>query len=174
MQRGHSMNNYKGYLRGVNPNNTRKLLMDEQSFAYEASTGTFVNGIGEEVKTMKEAIAKNEKLDAELKNLFPPQKAVGATPVSRNVIHKQIAKVQKPMRPNRARPTTSYAAIKKSEPIINTNSAIDELIRHREEMIKIEKESARAREEFNRKMQTRKVNDDDKGLSGLMGGGFDV
>ena len=37
------MSNYKGYLKGINPNNTRKLIMDEQSFAYEPATGTFVN-----------------------------------------------------------------------------------------------------------------------------------
>ena len=39
------MSNYKGYLPGVNPNYTRKVLQDDDDryYAYESSTGTFVN-----------------------------------------------------------------------------------------------------------------------------------
>ena len=191
------MNNYKGYLRGVNPNYTRKVLQDDDDryFAYESSTGRFVNNIGQEVKTAKEAIASNEKIDAEYTKAFPPQKMVGAEPVRsmsatekydtyfnkkspkyyanrKGVAVNALDNIRK--KPNRARPTTSYAAIKKSEPIINFNSGIDELIKHREEMEKIHAEADLAKRKFNHKMQKRIDADDDKGLSGLMGGGFDA
>ena len=191
------MNNYKGYLRGVNPNYTRKVLQDDDDryFAYESSTGRFVNNIGQEVKTAKEAIASNEKIDAEYTKAFPPQKMVGAEPVRsmaatekydtyfnkkspkyyanrKGTAETALDNIRK--KPNRARPTTSYAAIKKSEPIINFNSGIDELIKHREEMEKIHAEADLAKRKFNHKMQKRIDADDDKGLSGLMGGGFDA
>ena len=63
------MSNYKGYLPGMNPNRTRKIFQDDDDryYAYESSTGTFVNNLGQEVKTAKEAIAFNDKLDAEYK-----------------------------------------------------------------------------------------------------------
>ena len=191
------MNNYKGYLRGVNPNYTRKVLQDDDDryFAYEGSTGRFVNSLGQEVKTAKEAIAYNDKIDAEYKQAFPPQKMVGAEPVRsmsatekydtyfnkkspkyyanrKGTAETALDNIRK--KPNRARPTTSYAAIKKSEPIINFNSGIDELIKHREEMEKIHAEADLAKRKFNHKMQKRIDADDDKGLSGLMGGGFDA
>ena len=95
------MSRYKGYLTGVNPNYVRKLVQDEDPryFAYESTTGTFVNGRGEEVKSMKEAVAINDKIDAELKLAFPPQKAVGAKPVRKK---------------GRASPVKSYIALKTS------------------------------------------------------------
>ena len=191
------MNNYKGYLRGVNQNYTRKVLQDDDDryFAYESSTGRFVNNIGQEVKTAKEAIASNEKIDAEYTKAFPPQKMVGAEPVRsmsatekydtyfnkkspkyyanrKGTAETALDNIRK--KPNRARPTTSYAAIKKSEPLINFNSGIDELIKLREEMEKIHAEADLAKRKFNHKMQKRIDADDDKGLSGLMGGGFDA
>ena len=191
------MSKYKGYLTGINPNYTRKVLQEEDPryFAYESTTGTFVNGKDQELKTAKEAIAFNEKLDAEFKAAFPPQKAVGAKPVRsmsateeydtyfnkkspkyyanrKGTAETALDNIRK--KPNRARPTTSYAAIKKSEPIINFNSGIDELIKHREEMEKIHAEADLAKRKFNHKMQKRIDADDDKGLSGLMGGGFDA
>ena len=193
------MNNYKGYLRGVNPNYTRKVLQDDDDryFAYESSTGRFVNNIGQEVKTAKEAIASNEKIDAEYTKAFPPQKMVGAEPVrSMSATEKYDTYFNKKSpkyyanrkglavtaldnirkKPNRARPTTSYAAIKKSEPspIINFNSGIDELIKHRKKMESIHAETVLAERKFNHRMQKRIDADDDKGLSGLMGGGFDA
>jgi hypothetical protein len=76
------MNKYEGYLTGVNPNQLRKLIGEEKFYAYESATGTFVNGQGGEVKTMAEAIKKNEETEKELKKAWPPQKAVGA----RNII----------------------------------------------------------------------------------------
>ena len=193
------MNNYKGYLRGVNPNYTRKVLQDDDDryFAYESSTGRFVNNIVQEVKTAKEAIASNEKIDAEYTKAFPPQKMVGAEPVRsmsatekydtyfnkkspkyyanrKGVAVTALDNIRK--KPNRARPTTSYAAIKKSEPspIINFNSGIDELIKHRKKMESIHAETVLAERKFNHRMQKRIDADDDKGLSGLMGGGFDA
>ena len=47
------MSNYKGYLPGMNPNRTRKIFQDDDDryYAYESSTGTFVNNLGQEVKT---------------------------------------------------------------------------------------------------------------------------
>ena len=58
------MSNYKGYLPGMNPNRTRKIFQDDDDryYAYESSTGRFVNNLGQEVKTAKEAIAFNDKL----------------------------------------------------------------------------------------------------------------
>ena len=191
------MNNYKGYLPGVNPNYTRKVLQDDDDryFAYEGSTGRFVNNLGQEVKTAKEAIAFNDKIDAEYKQAFPPQKMVGAKPArSMSATEKYDTYFNKKSpkyyanrkgpaetaldnirkKPNRARPSTSYEAIKKSEPIINFNSGIDELIKHREDMDKMRAETALAEKKYKHKMQKRIDADDDKGLSGLMGGGFDA
>ncbi len=191
------MNNYKGYLPGVNPNYTRKVLQDDDDryFAYEGSTGRFVNNVGQEVKTAKEAIAYNDKIDAEYKQAFPPQKSVAAKPVrSMSATEKYDTYFNKKSpkyyanrkgpaetaldnirkKPNRARPSTSYEAIKKSEPIINFNSGIDELIKHREDMDKMRAETALAEKKYKHKMQKRIDADDDKGLSGLMGGGFDA
>ena len=95
------MSNYKGYLPGMNPNRTRKIFQDDDDryYAYESSTGTFVNNLGQEVKTAKEAIAINDKLDAEYKKAYPPQKAVGAKPVRKK---------------GRASPVKSYIALKTS------------------------------------------------------------
>ena len=191
------MNNYKGYLPGVNPNYTRKVLQDDDDryFAYEGSTGRFVNNLGQEVKTAKEAIAYNDKIDAEYKQAFPPQKSVAAKPVrSMSATEKYDTYFNKKSpkyyanrkgpaetaldnirkKPNRARPSTSYEAIKKSEPIVNFNSGIDELIKHREDMDKMRAETALAEKKYKHKMQKRIDADDDKGLSGLMGGGFDA
>lgn len=191
------MNNYKGYLPGVNPNYTRKVLQDDDDryFAYEGSTGRFVNNLGQEVKTAKEAIAFNDKIDAEYKQAFPPQKMVGAKPVrSMSATEKYDTYFNKKSpkyyanrkgpaetaldnirkKPNRARPSTSYEAIKKSEPIVNFNSGIDELIKHREDMQKMRAETALAELKYKHKMQKRIDADDDKGLSGLMGGGIDA
>ena len=191
------MNNYKGYLPGVNPNYTRKVLQDDDDryFAYEGSTGRFVNNLGQEVKTAKEAIAYNDKIDAEYKQAFPPQKSVAAKPVrSMSATEKYDTYFNKKSpkyyanrkgpaetaldnirkKPSRARPSTSYEAIKKSEPIINFNSGIDELIKHREDMDKMRAETALAEKKYKHKMQKRIDADDDKGLSGLMGGGFDA
>ena len=41
------MSNYKGYLPGMNPNRTRKILSDDDDryYAFESSTGTFVNNL---------------------------------------------------------------------------------------------------------------------------------
>ena len=191
------MNNYKGYLPGVNPNYTRKVLQDDDDryFAYEGSTGRFVNNVGQEVKTAKEAIAYNDKIDAEYKQAFPPQKSVAAKPArSMSATEKYDTYFNKKSpkyyanrkgpaetaldnirkKPNRARPSTSYEAIKKSEPIVNFNSGIDELIKHREDMDKMRAETALAEKKYKHKMQKRIDADDDKGLSGLMGGGFDA
>ena len=169
------MSNYKGYLKGINPNNTRKLIMDEQSFAYEPATGTFVNGIGEEVKTMKEAIAKNEKLDTELKGLFPPQKAVGAKPVSRHVIHKQIASKQKRMTPSK-----SFQQIKNTEKklgnvntigsdvFFNLKKPVDEYLQMRKELDRSSEESKAAEKRF-KQLQFKFDEDKGKGLAGILG-----
>ena len=95
-------NNYKGYLPEMNPNRTRKIFQDDDDryYAYESSTGTFVNNLGQEVKTAKEAIAFNDKLDAEYKQMFPPQKSVGAKPFR--------------AKPQRMPPTISFQQSKKS------------------------------------------------------------
>ena len=98
------MNNYKGYLPGVNPNFTRKTLQDDDNryFAYESATGTYVNGLGHEVKTVKEAITSNDKIDAEYREAFPPQKKVGAKPVRKmsatetwDVYYKSMSPIEK-------------------------------------------------------------------------------
>jgi len=75
------MNKYDGYLTGVNPNHLRKIVGEEKFYAYESATGTFVNGQGGEVKTMAEAIKKNEETEKLLKAAWPPQKAIGAANV---------------------------------------------------------------------------------------------
>ena len=75
------MNKYKGYLNGVNPNYTRKVLQDDDPRYFSIDTGRFVSGDGKEVKTMAEAIAVNDKIDLEYKTAFPPQKAIGAKPI---------------------------------------------------------------------------------------------
>ncbi len=85
------MNKYQGYLTGVNPNRLRKIAAEEKMYAYESATGTFVNGQGGEVKTMAEAIKKNEETEKELKEAWPPQKAIGAKNVSLTEVEKKIA-----------------------------------------------------------------------------------
>ena len=50
-------------------------------YAYESATGTFVNGQGGEVKTMAEAIKKNDETEKLLKAAWPPQKPIGAVNV---------------------------------------------------------------------------------------------
>jgi hypothetical protein len=75
------MNNYKGYLPGVNPNYTRKVLQDDDDRYFAIDSGRFVNGLGVEVKTMAEAVAANDKIDAEYNKVWPPQKAINAKPV---------------------------------------------------------------------------------------------
>jgi len=75
------MTKYDGYLTGVNPNRLRKIVGEEKFYAYEGATGTFVNGQGGEVKTMGEAIKKNEETEKLLKAAWPPQKAIGAVNV---------------------------------------------------------------------------------------------
>ena len=75
------MNKYDGYLTGVNPNRLRKIVGEEKFYAYESATGTFVNGQGGEVKTMAEAIKKNDETEKLLKAAWPPQKAIGAVNV---------------------------------------------------------------------------------------------
>ena len=74
------MNKYKGYLNGVNPNFTRKVLQDDDPRYFTMDSGRFVNGKDEELKTMAEAIKVNDKIDEEYKTAFPPQKAIGAKP----------------------------------------------------------------------------------------------
>ena len=163
------MSNYKGYLPGMNPNRTRKILSDDDDryYAFESATGTFVNNLGQEVKTAKEAIAINDKIDAEYKKAYPPQKAVGA----------------KPFRAKRMTPTQSYQQIKKIDKAenklgnVNTlgagvfydfNSPIDKLIQQRKELEKSRLESIEAEKRFRRAMQK---SDDDKGqgLARIMG-----
>ena len=85
------MTKYEGYLTGVNPNRLRKIAAEEKMYAYESATGTFVNGQGGEVKTMAEAIKKNEETEKELKAAWPPQKAIGAKNVSLTEVEKKIA-----------------------------------------------------------------------------------
>ncbi len=75
------MNKYAGYILGVNPNYTRKVLQDDDPRYYSMDTGRFVNNEGKEVKTMAEAVKLNDKIDLEYKTAFPPQRAVGAKPV---------------------------------------------------------------------------------------------
>ena len=48
------MSNYKGYLPGINPNYTKKILQDDDDRYFALDSGRFVNGLGQEVKTMKE------------------------------------------------------------------------------------------------------------------------
>ena len=163
------MSNYKGYLPGMNPNRTRKIFQDDDDryYAYESSTGTFVNNLGQEVKTAKEAIAINDKLDAEYKKAYPPQKAVGA----------------KPFRAKRMTPTQSYQQIKKIEKAenklgnVNTlgsgvfydlESPIDKLLRQRKEMEKSRLESIEAEKRFRQSMRTADE-DKGKGLPGILG-----
>ena len=74
------MNKYKGYLNGVNPNYTRKVLQDDDPRYFTMDSGRFVNGKDEELKTMAEAIKVNDKIDEEYKTAWPPQKAIGAKP----------------------------------------------------------------------------------------------
>ena len=90
------MNKYQGYLTGVNPNRLRKIAAEEKMYAYESATGTFVNGQGGEVKTMAEAIKKNEETEKELKEAWPPQKAIGAKNVSLTEVEKKIATMGDP------------------------------------------------------------------------------
>ena len=90
------MNKYQGYLTGVNPNRLRKIVAEEKMYAYESATGTFVNGQGGEVKTMAEAIKKNEETEKELKEAWPPQKAIGAKNVSLTEVEKKIATMGDP------------------------------------------------------------------------------
>ena len=85
------MNKYDGYLTGVNPNRLRKIVGEEKFYAYESATGTFVNGQGGEVKTMAEAVKKNDETERELKEAWPPQKAIGAKNVSLTEVEKKIA-----------------------------------------------------------------------------------
>ena len=125
---------------------------------HESSTGRFVNNLGQEVKTAKEAIAFNDKLDAEYKQMFPPQKSVGAKPFR--------------AKPQRMTPTKSFQQIKKSEKQlsnVNTlgagvfydfNSPVDKLLAQRKEMEKSRAESIEAEKRFRRAMQK---SDDDKG-----------
>jgi len=75
------MSNYKGYLPGINPNYTKKILQDDDDRYFAMDSGRFVNGLGQEVKTMAEAVAANDKIDAEYNKAWPPQKAVGAKPI---------------------------------------------------------------------------------------------
>jgi len=75
------MNSYKGYLNGVNPNFTRKVLQDDDPRYFTMDSGRFVNGKDEELKTMAEAIKVNDQIDEEYKKAWPPQKAIGAKPV---------------------------------------------------------------------------------------------
>ena len=75
------MSNYKGYLPGVNPNYTKKVLQDDDDRYFAMDSGRFVNGLGVEVKTMAEAVAANDKIDAEYNKAWPPQKAINAKPV---------------------------------------------------------------------------------------------
>ena len=163
------MSNYKGYLPGMNPNRTRKILSDDDDryYAFESATGTFVNNLGQEVKTAKEAIAINDKIDAEYKKAYPPQKAVGA----------------KPFRAKRMTPTQSYQQIKKIEKAenklgnLNTlgsgvfydlESPIDKLLRQRKEMEKSRLESIEAEKRFRQSMRT--TNEDKgSGLPGILG-----
>lgn len=163
------MSNYKGYLPGMNPNRTRKIFQDDDDryYAYESSTGTFVNNLGQEVKTAKEAIAINDKLDAEYKKAYPPQKAVGA----------------KPFRAKRMTPTQSYQQIKKIDKAenklgnVNTlgagvfydfNSPVDKLLAQRKEMEKSRAESIEAEKRFRQSMRTADE-DKGKGLPGILG-----
>ena len=163
------MSNYKGYLPGMNPNRTRKIFQDDDDryYAYESSTGTFVNNLGQEVKTAKEAIAINDKIDAEYKKAYPPQKAVGA----------------KPFRAKRMTPTQSYQQIKKIDKAenklgnVNTlgagvfydlESPIDKLLRQRKEMEKSRAESIEAEKRFRQSMRTADE-DKGKGLPGILG-----
>jgi len=90
------MNKYDGYLTGVNPNRLRKIVGEEKMYAYESATGTFVNGQGGEVKTMAEAIKKNDETEKELKAAWPPQKAIGAKNVSLAEVEKKIATMGDP------------------------------------------------------------------------------
>jgi hypothetical protein len=90
------MNKYQGYLTGVNPNRLRKIAAEEKMYAYESATGTFVNGQGGEVKTMAAAIKKNEETEKELKEAWPPQKAIGAKNVSLTEVEKKIATMGDP------------------------------------------------------------------------------
>ena len=78
------MSNYKGYLPGINPNYTKKILQDDDDRYFALDSGRFVNGLGQEVKTMKEAVAANDKIDAEYNKAWPPQKAINAKPVRAN------------------------------------------------------------------------------------------
>ena len=162
------MSNYKGYLPGMNPNRTRKIFQDDDDryYAYESSTGRFVNNLGQEVKTAKEAIAFNDKLDAEYKQMFPPQKSVGAKPFR--------------AKPQRMTPTKSFQQIKKSEKQlgnVNTlgagvfydfNSPVDKLLAQRREMEKSRAESIEAEKRFKQSMRTADE-DKGKGLPGILG-----
>ena len=131
-----------------------------------SSTGRFVNNLGQEVKTAKEAIAFNDKLDAEYKQMFPPQKSVGAKPFR--------------AKPQRMTPTKSFQQIKKSEKQlgnVNTlgagvfydfNSPVDKLLAQRKEMEKSRAESIEAEKRFRQSMRTADE-DKGKGLPGILG-----
>ena len=49
------MSNYKGYLPGMNPNRTRKILSDDDDryYAFESATGTFVNNQVKKLRLQK-------------------------------------------------------------------------------------------------------------------------
>ena len=89
---------YKGYLNGVNPNYTRKVLQDDDPRYFSIDTGRFVNGKGEELKTMAEAVKVNDKIDKEYKEAWPPQKAIGAKPVRDNLMLQAIRNSSTPVK----------------------------------------------------------------------------
>ena len=105
-------NKYKGYLNGVNPNYTRKVLQDDDPRYFSIDTGRFVNGKGEELKTMAEAVKVNDKIDKEYKEAWPPQKAIGAKPAAAN--RRTWQKVEK----NRAKGKADYEDFQDHEIIV--------------------------------------------------------
>lgn len=151
-----TMNRYKGYLTGINPNYTRKVLQEEDPryFAYESTTGTFVNGKDQEVKTMKEAVAANDKIDAEYKAAFPPQKAIGA----------------KPVRYSRVRNVTPADAKPKIKPVeFSFNTELDQLARNRKELEASRVAAAKAAADFRRAFYNPLADEDrGKGLANIM------
>lgn len=89
-------NKYAGYLLGVNPNYTRKVLQDDDPRYFSMDNGYFVNNKGEEVKTLAEAVEINDKIDKEYKEAFPPQRAIGSKPVRQSKpVNKVVKKQQK-------------------------------------------------------------------------------
>ena len=183
------MSKYKGYLPGINPNYTKKILQDDDDRYFAMDSGRFVNGLGQEVKTMKEAVAANDKIDAEYNKAWPPQKAVGAKPIRavpginkkpvkdvngyakagpfestlNKIIDYAPNKIKRPtQKQKRITPSRSYTQLKLDLDF----SGIDELVKIRNERDKLNQQLDNQYKKLNAKTVDPDI---DKGLAGIMG-----